>query len=297
MLLPRLSWKTLPAHLLHLCTQFSSTITRRSQRWECPECHTSVSCHQDLTEHMKMHAPTAENCRVCPDCPVLLQTCNLDSHRLGHHTGNEKFKCTEDPDCLWGGSTEDGLAHHRRKYHGKAAPNGDGVSKTPYESEPTDNLPPSLASSSRDFNPPVNDTKTPTAEPIVSPEAPFDGQAQVVTRDDDVEKFWTSSGTGFKLGDPCYSLEAKQLFPAASSAGPLDGGLDDISSLGGGALDGADTGEVPVIHTDPLVLMEEAMAAMNTINMLVSAEAPARYYYDTAHHAHPRPPSWDGPNL
>ncbi|KAK0500993.1 hypothetical protein EDD18DRAFT_1146834 [Armillaria luteobubalina] len=296
MLLPRLSWKTLPTDLLHLCTQFTSTITRKSQRGQGPECHTSVSCSQDLTEHIKANTKTAENYRVCPDCPILLQTCNLDGHRLRHHSGNEKFTCTEDPGCLWGGSTKDELAHHRRKYHGKAAPNGDAVSQTPYGNEPTDNPPPSLASSSLDLHPPVDGMKRPTAEPIVSPKALFDGQAQGVTRDEDVGYVWTSSRTGFKHGDPCYSPEAIQLFPA-DNAGPLHEGLDDISSLGGGALDGADTSEVPVIHADPLALMEEAMAAMNTINMLVSAEAPVRSYYDTAHPTHPKPSSWDDPNL
>ncbi|PBK93658.1 hypothetical protein ARMGADRAFT_1165102 [Armillaria gallica] len=296
MLLPHLSWKTLPADLLHLCTQFSSAVARRNQRWQCPDCHTSVSCHQDLTEHMKIHAKTAENYRVCPDCPVLLpQTCNLDGHRLRHHSGNEKFKCTEDPDCVWGGSTEDGLAHHRRKYHGKVTPNGDGISNTtPYENEPPLNPLPPSASSSRDLNAPVDGTKTLTDKPIVSPAAPIDGQAQDVTRNEDIEYFWTSPGTGFKHGDPCYSPEAKQLFPAAS-AGPLDEGLGDIPSLGG-ALNGVDTGEVPVINTGPLGLMDDAMAAMNTVNMLVSAEAPSGSYHDTAPRAHPRNSSPDGPN-
>ncbi|KAK0224705.1 hypothetical protein EDD85DRAFT_1027810 [Armillaria nabsnona] len=268
MLLPHLSWKTLPADLLHVCTQFSSTVARRNQRWQCPDCRTSVSCHQDLTEHMKIHAKTAENYHVCPDCPVLLpQTCNLDGHRLRHHSGNEKFKCTEDPDCVWGGSTEDGLAHHRRKYHGKVAPHGDGISnETPYENEPPPNPLPSSASSSRDLSATVDGMKTLTDNSIVSPEAPIEGQAQDVTRDEDVEYFWTSPGTGFKHGDPCYSPEAKQLFPAAS-AGPLDEGLGDIPSLGG-ALNGVDTGEVPVINTSPLGLMDDAMAAMNAVNML-----------------------------
>ncbi|KAK0479751.1 hypothetical protein IW261DRAFT_1478946 [Armillaria novae-zelandiae] len=290
MLLPRLSWKTLPVDFLHLCTQFSSTVARKSG--QCPECHTSVSCHQDLAEHTKTHTKTAENYRVCPDCPVLLQTCNLDGHRLRHHSGNEKFKCTEDPGCVWGGSTKDRLTHHRRKYHGKAVPNGDGIpNETPYESEPTVNRPLSLASSSRDIDPPVDGTKTLMAKPIVCPEAPFDGQAQVVTRDDDVESFWSSFGAGFKHGNPCYPPKAKQLFPAAS-AGPLDEGLENVLSIRG-ALDGVDTGEVPGIYTDPLALMEEAMAAMNAINLLVSAEAPARSYYD----AGPRPSSLIGPNL
>ncbi|PBK76250.1 hypothetical protein ARMSODRAFT_1078442, partial [Armillaria solidipes] len=98
MLLPSLSWKTLPTDLRHLYSQFSSTVARRSQRWQCPDCHTSVSCRQDLTKRMKIHGKAAENYRVCPDCPVLLpQTCNLDGHRLRHHSGSEKYKCTEDP--------------------------------------------------------------------------------------------------------------------------------------------------------------------------------------------------------
>ncbi len=80
----------------------------------------------------------------------------------------------------------------------------------------------------------------------------MDGQAQVVTRDEDVEYFWTSPGTGFKHGDPCYSPEAKQLFPAAS-AGPLDEGLGDIPSLGG-ALNGVDTGEVTSRSSTPVPL-------------------------------------------
>ncbi|PBK93666.1 hypothetical protein ARMGADRAFT_1079958 [Armillaria gallica] len=191
-------------------------------------------------------------------------------------SGNEKFKCTEDPDCLWGGSTEDGLAHHRRKYHGgKVARNGDGIpSGTPYESEPTVDPSPSSALSPHD-NSLVDGTKTLTDKPIVSPEAPFDGQAQVVTRDEDVEYFWTSPRTGFKHGDPCYSPEAKQLFPAAS-AGPLDEGHGDIPSLGG-ALNGVDTGQVPFVNTSPLGLMEDAMAAMNAVNMLVPIEAPSHH--------------------
>ncbi|KAK0434802.1 hypothetical protein EV421DRAFT_1276503 [Armillaria borealis] len=206
----------------------------------------------------------------------------------------------EDPNCVWGGSTEDGLAHHRRKYHGKVAPNGDGISnETPYENESPVNPPPSSASSSssssHDLNVPVDGTKTLTDKSIVSPAAPFDGQAQVVARNEDVEFFWTSPGTGFKHGDLCYSPEAKQLFPAAS-AGPLDEGLGDIPSLGG-ALDGVDTGEVPVINTGPLGLMEDAMAAMNAINMLVLAEAPSGSYHGTAPCAHPRNSSPDGPNF
>ncbi len=202
----------------------------------------------------------------------------------------------EDPDCVWGGSTEDGLAHHRRKYHGKVTPNGDGISnETPYENEPPLNPLPSSASSSRDLNAPVDGTKTLTDKPIVSPVAPIDGQAQDVTRDEDVEYFWTSPGTGFKHGDPCYSPEAKQLFPAAS-AGPLDEGLGDIPSLGG-ALDGVDTGEIPVVNTGPLGLMDDAMAAMNAVNMLVTAEAPSGSYHDTTPRAHPRNSSPDGPNF
>ncbi|KAK0185130.1 hypothetical protein F5146DRAFT_1228075 [Armillaria mellea] len=238
MLLSHISFKTLPANLLHFWTRFSSTIARRNQRWECSDCHMNMSCHQDLTEHMKIHAKTAENYRVCPDCPVLLpQACNLDGHRLRHHSGNEKFKCTEDPDWVWGGRTEDGLAHHRRKYHGKATPSGDGISsKTPSENEPTVNPPPSSGSLSHDLNAPVDATNILTDEPIVSPAAPIDGQAHVVTRDEDVEFVWTSPGTGSKHGDPCYSPKAKQLFPAASS-GTLHEGLDDIPSLGD-ALDG-----------------------------------------------------------
>ncbi len=168
-------------------------------------------------------------------------------------SGNEKYKCTEDPDCVWGGSTEDGLAHHRRKYHGKVTPNGDGISnETPYENEPPLNPLPSSASSSRDLNAPVDGTKTLTDKPIVSPEAPIDGQAQDVTRDLDVVYFWTSPRTGFKHGNLSYSPEAKQLFPAAS-AGPLDEGLGDIPSLGG-ALNGVDTGEVTSRSSTPVPL-------------------------------------------
>ncbi|KAK0479711.1 hypothetical protein IW261DRAFT_1593674 [Armillaria novae-zelandiae] len=295
MFLSHLSWKTLSADLLHLCTQFSPTISRRSQRWQCPECHTNASCHRDLAEHMKIHAKTAENYRVCPDCPVLLpQTCNLDDHRHRHHSGNEKYKCTEDPDCVWGGSTEDGLAHHRRKYHGKAAPNGDGIfNATPYESEPTVNPPPLLASSSDDLNSPVDATKKLTAGPFVSREAP-DGQAQVVTRDEDVGFLLTSPGTSSKQDDPCYSPEAKQLIHA-SSPGVFDGDLDEIPSLGG-ALDGFDI-EVAHIKVGPLGLMDDAMAAMNAINLLVSAEAPTGSYYGMAPRAHPRNSSPDGPNF
>ncbi|KAK0501001.1 hypothetical protein EDD18DRAFT_1146885 [Armillaria luteobubalina] len=286
MFLSHLSWKTLPANLLHLCTRFSSTIARRGQRWECSECHTGASRHEDLTEHMKIHAKTAENHRVCPDCPVLLpQTCDLDGHRLRHHSGDEKFKCTEDPDCLWGGSTEDGLAHHRRKYHGKAAPNGDGISSaTPYESEPTDNPPPSLELSSRDLNPPVDGTKTLTAQTIVFPEAP-DGQAQVVTMDEDVRLPLASPGTGSKQDNPYYSSRAR-LLSSASSTG-LDKDLDNIPSLGG-RLDGVDTSEIALLKTGPLGLMDDAMAAMNTINLLVSAQAPAGSHHGMAHRAHPR---------
>ncbi|KAK0185120.1 hypothetical protein F5146DRAFT_1071495 [Armillaria mellea] len=293
MLLSHLSFKTLPANLLHFWTRFSSTIARRSKRWECPDCHMNMSCHQDLTEHMKIHAKTAENYRVCPDCPVLLpQACNLDGHRLRHHSGDEKFKCTEDPDCVWGGSTEDGLAHHRRKYHSKAPPSEDGISnKTPSESEPTVEPPPSSASLLQDLNVPADVAKTHTDKPIVSPATPFNDQAQVATRDrdgdgdGDVGFFSTSPGTGSKHGDPCYSPGAKQLFHA----------VDDIPSLGG-TLIGMDTGEVALIN-DPLGLMEDAMNAMNAINLFVSGEAPARSYYGTTHHTYARPSSWDGPNF
>ncbi len=266
MLLPHLSWKTLPADLLHVCTQFSSTITRRSQRWQCPDCHTSVSSRQDLTKHMKIHGKAAEKSAACilllhaclslrqlsrlSDCPVLLpQTCNLDGHRLRHQCVHYSIlSCSESDTVFSALVTKSSNAWRIRTAFGAGvlrtgSPTiGENTTarlhltkmafptRTPYEGEPPVDPPPSSASSSRDLNAPSRWHENAHGQIYRSPGGPNRGQAQVVTRDEDVEYFWTSPGTGFKHGDPCYSPEAKQLFPAAS-AGPLDEGLGDIPSL------------------------------------------------------------------
>ena len=58
-----------------------------------------------------------------------------------------------------------------------------------------------------------------------------------------------------------------------------------------------DTGEVLVVNTGPLGLMDDAMAAMNAVNMLVTAEAPSGSYHDTTPRAHPRNSSPDDPKF
>ncbi|KAK0209180.1 hypothetical protein DFS33DRAFT_1308132 [Desarmillaria ectypa] len=305
MLFPHLSLKTLSTDLLHLCSQFSSTFARGNQRWQGPDCTATASRRQDLNRHTEIHAKAAENYHVCPDCPViLLQKSNLDAHRLRHHSGNEKYKCIDSPDCIWGGSTQEALTKHRRKYHGNIPPYGDSTSNgTPYESEPTAD--PSPSSWPYDFDTPSNGpnpgetfTNQTIASTFINGVTPFDGPAQVAPRDDE-DLFWTSSATGFQHGDPRYSPEAKQLFPAAG-AGPLDDGLGSIPSLRGN-MEGFG---LPFINTDPLGLMADAMAGMNAFNRLVPADAPAGPCYEElpidtvmAPHAYPRTPSWDGTDL
>ncbi|KAK0465998.1 uncharacterized protein EV420DRAFT_805677 [Desarmillaria tabescens] len=303
MLFPHISWKTLPADLLHLCSQLSSTVARGNQRWQCPDCATTASGREDLNKHMKIHAKAAENYLVCSDCPVvLLQESNLDGHKLRHHSGNEKYKCKDSPDCIWGGSTQDALTAHRRKYHGKISPYGDSVSNgTSCENEPTvDPLPSSWP---YNFDTPANDP-TPdeafmdrsTASASSNGVTPSDGPTQVTPRDED-NFFWTSPAPGFQHGDLRYSPEAKQLYPAAN-AGPLDDGLNSIPPPGR-KLEGFGIGTGPFINTDPLRLMTDAMAGMNALNRLVPAEAPVGLCFeelpiDTTSHTFLTSSSWDG---
>ncbi|KAK0466008.1 uncharacterized protein EV420DRAFT_1509285 [Desarmillaria tabescens] len=302
MLFPHISWKTLPADLLHLCSQFSSAVSRGNQRWQCPDCTKTVSGRQDLNKHMKIHAKAAENYLVCSDCPVvLLQEGHLDGHRLRHHSGNEKYKCKDSPDCIWGGSTEDALTAHRRKYHGKISPYRDSVSiGTCCENEPT--VDPSPSPWTNDFDTPANSSThgemfmdRSTASASSNGVTPFDGPTQVTPRKEEIF-FWTSPAPGFQRGDPRYSPEAKQLYPAAS-AGPLDDGLDSISPLGG-KLEEFGTGTGPFINTDPLRLMADAMEGMNALNRLVPAEAPAGPRFkelpiDRTFHVFPTSSSWN----
>ncbi|KAK0466004.1 uncharacterized protein EV420DRAFT_1636574 [Desarmillaria tabescens] len=294
----------LPTHHLLPCLQLPFAMVRGNKQIQCPDCTTMVSHQKDLKRHMILHAKL-QRWYACPDCPVrLLQKSNLETHRAKHHTGNEKYKCTDSRNCTWGGISQGVLTKHRRKYHGNVPPSGDIVQPIPdgssYERETTAES--SGSSSSYDFEAPTGGGLNPGEtfmDRFIASSFPNEGAGfnrPMTPQAPETERniLWTSPTTGFQHGNVCYSPEAKQLYPAASTGSLLDDGLDFIPFLEGHPTPG-DDGLIDAVpypdagNAGSLGSTPDAMGNTITFNAPAPAHAPFGYQY-TLPPINPAPP-------